>query len=43
MPTVANSYILKPVDLPGFLEAIQRLKNYWFEVVILPKSEGPPS
>ena len=39
----ANSYILKPVDLPGFLEAIQRLKNYWFEVVILPKSEGPPS
>ena len=39
----ANSYILKPVDLPGFLEAIQRLRDYWFEVVILPKDEEPPS
>ena len=34
----ANSYIQKPVDLPGFLEAIQRLKDYWFEIVVLPKS-----
>lgn len=33
----ANSYIKKPVDLPGFLRAIQQLKDYWFEVVILPK------
>lgn len=33
----ANSYIQKPVDLPGFMNAIQRLKEYWFEIVILPK------
>jgi len=32
----ANSYIQKPVDLDGFLRAIDRLKGYWFEVVILP-------
>ncbi len=33
----ANSYIQKPVDLDGFFQAIQRLKDYWLEVVILPK------
>ena len=35
----ANSYIQKPVDLQGFFEAIQRLKDFWFEVAILPKNE----
>ena len=34
----ANSYVKKPVDLDGFMQAIQRLSDYWFEVVILPKS-----
>jgi CheY-like chemotaxis protein len=33
----ANSYIQKPVDLQGFFAAIQRLKDFWFEVVLLPK------
>ena len=33
----ANSYVKKPVDLAGFMEAIRRLKDYWFEVVVLPK------
>jgi CheY-like chemotaxis protein len=33
----ANSYIQKPVDMEGFLRAIERLKGYWFEVVVLPK------
>ena len=33
----ANSYVKKPVDLGGFVSAIQRLKDYWFEIVILPK------
>lgn len=33
----ANSYVHKPVDLPGFINAIEMLKNYWFEIVILPK------
>jgi CheY-like chemotaxis protein len=35
----ANSYIQKPVDLQGFFAAIQRLKDFWFEVVLLPKHE----
>jgi two-component system response regulator len=33
----ANSYIQKPVDLDGFMKAIERLNDFWFEVVILPK------
>jgi two-component system response regulator len=35
----ASSYVVKPVDLIGFVQAIQRLKDYWFEVVILPRTE----
>jgi CheY-like chemotaxis protein len=33
----ANSYVIKPVDFGGFMEAIQRLSDFWFEVVVLPK------
>lgn len=36
----ANSYIHKPVRLPEFMRAIERLKTYWFEVVILPKEHA---
>jgi two-component system, response regulator len=32
----ANSYIKKPVDLDGFVRAIQRMNDYWFGVVVLP-------
>jgi two-component system response regulator len=32
----ANSYIQKPVNLDAFMAAIQRLYDYWFDVVILP-------
>jgi two-component system response regulator len=35
----ANSYIQKPVDLQGFFTAIQKLKDFWFEVVLFPKKE----
>lgn len=35
--TGANSYIQKPVDLQGFFTAIQKLKDFWFEVAVLPK------
>lgn len=35
----ANSYISKPVDLNGLMAAIQRLHDYWFEIVILPKDD----
>jgi CheY-like chemotaxis protein len=34
----ANSYIQKPVDIEGFMRAIERLNDYWFEVVILPRA-----
>ncbi|MBZ0105545.1 MAG: response regulator [Sulfuricella denitrificans] len=33
----ANTYIQKPVSFEGFLQAIQRLKEYWFEIAILPR------
>lgn len=33
----ANSYIQKPVNLEGFVQAIARLKEYWLEVALLPK------
>lgn len=32
----ANSYIKKPMALSAFAEAIRRVKEYWFGVVILP-------
>ena len=35
----ANSFVQKPVDLAGFVTAVQRLKDYWFEIVLLPKLE----
>lgn len=35
----ANSYIQKPVDLSRFVDAIRRLKDYWFEIVILPRGK----
>ena len=33
----ANSYVHKPVDMQGFVMAIARLRDYWFEVAVLPK------
>lgn len=35
----ANTYIQKPVNIDNFLAAIRRLKEYWFEIAILPKVE----
>ena len=39
----ANSYICKPVDIDGFVNALKRLKDYWFEVVVLPGARTPRS
>ena len=36
----ANSYVQKPVEFSRFIEAVQRLKDYWFKVVVIPKGEG---
>jgi CheY-like chemotaxis protein len=33
----ANTYIQKPVDFDGLIAAIRRLKEYWFEIAVLPK------
>ena len=33
----ANTYVQKPVDFDGLIEAIKRLKEYWFEIALLPK------
>jgi CheY-like chemotaxis protein len=35
----ANSYIQKPVDLVGFVRAITMMKDYWFEITVLPKGD----
>lgn len=37
----ANTYIQKPVDFDGLIEAMKRLKGYWFEIALLPKEEQP--
>lgn len=33
----ANTYIQKPVDFDKFIYSIQQLKEFWFEVAIVPK------
>jgi CheY-like chemotaxis protein len=34
----ANTYIQKPLDWGEFSEATRRLKEYWFEIAVLPKA-----
>jgi two-component system response regulator len=36
----ANTYIQKPVSFDGLIDAIKRLKEYWFEVAILPRKSA---
>lgn len=33
----ANTYIQKPVDFDGLIGAMKQLKEYWFEIALLPK------
>ena len=35
----ANTYIQKPVNLDSFFNAIKKLKEYWFQIAVLPKSD----
>jgi CheY-like chemotaxis protein len=32
----ANSYITKPMELRQFMQVIQALETYWFQIVVLP-------
>ncbi len=32
----ANAYLTKPVDFDGFVDIINRLENFWFEIVKMP-------
>ena len=32
----ANTYIKKPVSLHAFVDAVQRLHQYWFEIALIP-------
>jgi two-component system response regulator len=34
----ANAYMQKPVTFEGILEAVKKLKEYWFETVLLPST-----
>jgi len=34
----ANTYMRKLLDWPHFLKAMTRLREYWFEIAVLPKS-----
>lgn len=33
----ANSYMTKPVGLQGLMDAVQHLKDYWFEIAVWPQ------
>ncbi len=33
----ANTYVQKPVNFDGLIEAIRGLKEYWFDTALLPK------
>lgn len=35
-----NSYVVKPLSFESFTAVIQRLSNYWFDLVVLPQ-QGP--
>ncbi|OGG43556.1 MAG: two-component system response regulator [Candidatus Handelsmanbacteria bacterium RIFCSPLOWO2_12_FULL_64_10] len=36
----ANSYITKPDDFEGLVDALRALEKYWFGIVSLPGAEG---
>lgn len=35
----ASTYIQKPVDFEGLVEAISRIKDYWFGIALLPGAQ----
>jgi two-component system, chemotaxis family, response regulator Rcp1 len=39
----ANCYIIKPIDLQGFIKVIQGIDKFWLSIVKLPGTSGAPS
>lgn len=35
----ANSYICKPLSINDLVDVLQRLRDFWFEIVVFPKGE----
>lgn len=35
----ANSYVQKPVSINGLMEAVARITDFWFGIVLLPRPE----
>lgn len=33
----ANTFVRKPMDFDGLIDAVRRLKEYWFELALLPR------
>ncbi len=38
----ANSYMKKRLDLQEFMQAIQRMSDFWLEIALLPSGEEQP-
>jgi CheY-like chemotaxis protein len=38
----ANTYVQKPVTFEGLIDAIRQMKEYWFEIALLPKQVQHP-
>ncbi len=36
----ANSFIQKPVSFAGVVDAMKRVKDYWFDLVLFPKAKA---
>lgn len=36
----ANCYVIKPVEFPNFVRAVQSIQQFWFSVVTLPPGKG---
>ncbi len=36
----ASTYIQKPVNFDGLITAVQMLKDYWFDIALLPREPG---
>ena len=34
-----NAYITKPVEVQDFMESVQKLEDFWFDLVMLPSRE----